>query len=185
MIKNSGLAPLILTLKLDESTFDTLDRLRQQYFPPARNFLSAHITLFHALPGEERQKIGETLRLLAQTTPELALTFPKLLFLGGGVAVGVECPALVKLRNQLATDWQAWLSRQDRQGYRPHVTIQNKVEASEARQLHAQLSEDWQPLVGAGKGLFLWRYLGGPWQLEEEFRFQNWGEVGQDEGMIR
>lgn len=153
-----------------------LDALRQHHFPPARNFLSAHITLFHALPGEERQQIGETLRQLAQTTSELALAFPKLLFLGGGVAVLVESPALVRLRKQLATDWQMWLSRQDRQGYRPHVTIQNKVEASEARQLHAQLSADWQPLYGTGEGLLLWRYLGGPWQLEEEFLFQGRGK---------
>lgn len=173
---SSEQVPLILTLKLDDATFGALDTLRQQYFPPASNFLAAHITLFHALPGEERQQIGETLRQLTQATSELALAFPKLLFLGGGVAVVVESPALVRLRKQLATDWQMWLSRQDRQGYRPHVTIQNKVEAHEARQLYAQLSEDWQPLYGQGKGLLLWRYLGGPWQLEEEFYFQGRGE---------
>lgn len=176
-MSNIDSAPLILTLKLDETTFVALDQLRQQHFPPARNFLSAHVTLFHALPGEERQNIAEALRQLAQATPEPKLVFPNLLFLGGGVAVVVESPELVKLRKQLATDWQVWLSRQDRQGYRPHVTIQNKVEASEARQLYAQLSEDWQPLYGHGEGILLWRYLGGPWQLEEEFCFRGRGRM--------
>lgn len=84
----------------------------------------------------------------------------------------IECPDLVILRRQFAADWQPWLSPQDRQGYRPHVTIQNKVTPDEARRLYEKLMLSWQPLSGWGKGLLLWRYLGGPWELVDEFQFQ-------------
>ena len=51
---NGDPAPLILTLKLDQASFTRLDALRQAHFPPERNWLSAHLTLFHHLPGDQR-----------------------------------------------------------------------------------------------------------------------------------
>ena len=39
----------ILTADLDDASFDLLDVLRRAHFPPERNFLSAHLTLFHRL----------------------------------------------------------------------------------------------------------------------------------------
>ena len=45
--------PLILTLMLDEGTQAWLDALRRAQFPPERNLVPAHVTLFHALPGGE------------------------------------------------------------------------------------------------------------------------------------
>ncbi|MGI0484583.1 2'-5' RNA ligase family protein [Pantanalinema rosaneae CENA516] len=164
-------APLILTLKLDQSSFDRFTALRQQYFPPERNFLSAHITLFHALPGEQIIPIQETLSSVCSQTAQLPLQFPQLRFLGRGVAVEVASPQLKQLRQQLAQAWQSWLTAQDRQGYRPHITIQNKVSSTEARQVYAQLSQSWQPSNGQGEGLLLWHYQGGPWQLATQVLF--------------
>lgn len=164
--------PLILTLKLDASTFAVLNNLREAHFPPERNFLAAHITLFHALPGDQELAITQTLEDTCLETPGLALNLPKPRFMGRGVAVEVHSPALVQLRQELATTWQAWLTPQDQQGYRPHVTIQNKVSAEQARQLYQQLQSQWQPLAATGEGLLLWRYLGGPWELLQEFPFQ-------------
>ncbi len=46
-------APLILTLQLDERSFAFFDEQRRRYFPKERNFIPAHLTLFHALPGEQ------------------------------------------------------------------------------------------------------------------------------------
>jgi len=157
--------PLILTLKLDQTTFDFFNQLRQQYFPPERNFLPAHITLFHALPGDQHTNIYRSLQEVCCQTPVMSLTFPKLRFLGQGVAVEVNSSDLTRLQQQLAKNWQDWLTRQDRQGYRPHITIQNKVTADAAQQLHNQLAETWQPLEGRGEGLLLWYYKGGPWEL--------------------
>jgi 2'-5' RNA ligase len=163
--------PLILTLKLDAKSFDFFNQLRQQYFPPERNFLPAHITLFHALPNTQLEEIRQSLEEYANQTPPLFLTFPKLRFLGRGVAIEVDCPELIQLRQQLVDRWHHHLTRQDQQRYQPHITIQNKVPPDEARQVYEQLAKDWQPRTGCGEALLLWYYRGGPWELIEEFAF--------------
>jgi 2'-5' RNA ligase len=164
-------SPLILTLKLDPKTFAYFDRLRQQHFPAARNFLPAHITLFHTLPGEEISQIQEALQDRCSQTSILPIVFQKPRFLGKGVAIEVDCPQLVQLHRELAQIWHNWLTRQDQQGYRPHITIQNKTSPDIARQLYEQLKQEWQLQEGQGEGLLLWSYLGGPWKLITEFTF--------------
>lgn len=164
-------SPLILTLKLDRTTFDYFNELRQQHFPPERNFLPAHITLFHALPGEEELSIQQTLQNLCTHSP-LSILFTKPRFLGKGVAIEVNCFELNQLRQQLAATWDMWLSKQDQQKYQPHVTIQNKVTSEEARQLYHELVNNWESINGFGEGLLLWYYKGGPWELAGEFNFE-------------
>jgi hypothetical protein len=159
----SCIPPLILTLKLEQPTFEHLDALRRAHFPPERNVIPAHLTLFHRLPGEQEAAIRETLRLLCATTPVLPLRFLSLRFLGRGVAVEVESAELIALRRQLASVWSGWLSAQDRQGYCPHITIQNKVAPEQERELSAALTARWKPFEAAGEGLLLWRYL--PWAV--------------------
>lgn len=163
--------PLILTLKLDQATFNLLNELRQQHFPPEKNFLPAHVTLFHALPSEHESSIRQTLQTLCSQAPRLSLHFPAPRFLGKGVAVDIHCPELARLRSRLVVGWSAWLGRQDQQGYRPHVTIQNKVASNKARQLYEQLVNGWSPFNGYGEGLLLWYYKGGPWTLADEVLF--------------
>jgi hypothetical protein len=65
------------------------------------------------------------------------------------------------------------LSAQDSQGWRPHVTVQNKVSPSEARALLGTLEVKFrkQPLGIAGLGLH--RYLGGPWERMAIYPFRN------------
>jgi hypothetical protein len=75
------------------------------------------------------------------------------------------------LRRDLAATFVEQLTPQDRQGFGPHVTIQNKVAPEIARALLASLSADFEPFEGVGEGLLLWRYLSGPWALEAEFAF--------------
>lgn len=163
--------PFILTLKTDAAAFARLDALRQQHFPPERNFLAAHITLFHALPGDQEAAIRATLAPICAATPVLTLSLPSVRFLGRGVAINVDSPALLALRGCLAQQWHDWLSPQDRQRYQPHVTIQNKVVPEVARALYTQLSQSWVPLTAQGEGLLLWRYQGGPWAFVAEFPF--------------
>ncbi len=50
--------PLILTLKMDDRSQERFDRLRELYFPPERNYLSAHLTMFHKLTGEQAAKVS-------------------------------------------------------------------------------------------------------------------------------
>lgn len=165
--------PFILTLQFDAATFARLDALRQAHFPPERNFLPAHITLFHALPGDQEVAIRQTLQTISAATPIIPLAFPTVRSLGRGVAITVASPALLALRQQLATTWPEWLGAQDRQRFQPHVTVQNKVTAEAARQLYEQLAASWQPVAGRGEGLLLWRYRGGPWEQVMTFPFQS------------
>lgn len=165
--------PLIITLKLDASTFEWVNPLRQHYFPRERNFLPAHVTLFHALPGDHLLDVQTRLNQLCGQTSSFALHFPTLRFLGNGVAIAIECPELVHFRQTLATEWQTWLTSQDRQHLRPHITIQNKVPPDTARHTYETLLRQWQAADGYGEGLLLWRYQGGPWELIEEFRLQS------------
>ena len=44
--------PLIVTALLDEVAQERFDRLRREHFPPERNHLDAHLTLFHRLPDD-------------------------------------------------------------------------------------------------------------------------------------
>ncbi len=164
--------PLILTLKLDAITFNSMNQLRQQHFPPEKNLIPAHVTLFHKLPGEQNQEIRATLHQICEQTAILPLLFPKPRFLGKGVAIVIESPQFIHLQEHFAELWGAWLSKQDQQRFRPHVTVQNKVAPEVARDLYDRLTETWKPLAGKGEGLLLWRYLGGPWELVEEFGFK-------------
>ncbi|WP_376092050.1 2'-5' RNA ligase family protein [Roseomonas sp. CCTCC AB2023176] len=165
-------APLILTLRFDDTTFVRLDALRRAHFPPARNHIPAHLTLFHALPGEEEAGVAAALAEVCAATPALPIRFSGLLPLGRGVALSVEAPALRALRTGLAARWSAWLTRQDAGGFRPHVTVQNKVAPEVARELLEQMRAAFEPWDARGEGLLLWRYRGGPWEAAGSFDFR-------------
>ncbi|MFC6051097.1 2'-5' RNA ligase family protein, partial [Methylobacterium hispanicum] len=79
-------APLILTLAFDEPTFARFDGLRRRHFPEAINFIPAHATLFHHLPGERERAVIETVASLARTVPPPEVAVTGLRFTGRGVA---------------------------------------------------------------------------------------------------
>ncbi|MFD2787624.1 2'-5' RNA ligase family protein [Hymenobacter rubripertinctus] len=164
-------APLIVTLLLDEATQHRFNALRQAHFPAARNYLQAHVTLFHHLPGSGYAAVAAELRNLAATTAPLPVQVTGLRFLGQGVAYSLENAALQQLHRHLQTTWANWLTPQDRQPLRPHVTVQNKVLPAVARELHAQLALTFQPGLATGVGLGLWAYRGGPWEALDQFAF--------------
>jgi hypothetical protein len=164
-------APLILTLALDAEAGAWLEALRRAHFPPARNLVPGHVTLFHHLPGAEIGAIGAILdRECTVLAPSLVRLGPAR-FLGRGVALGVAAPEIAALRARLAARWQGWLTPQDRQGWRPHATVQNKVAPETARALHARLLAELPSREARAEGLLLWHYRGGPWEAAGEFRF--------------
>lgn len=167
---------LILTLWLEPEAHAHLTALRRAHFPPERNFLEAHITLFHALPGEHEAEVRRTLEAVCAATPGFSIELPSVYSLGRGVALEVRSPELLRLRGELARRWKSWLTPQDKQGYKPHVTVQNKVSAEEARALYTRLSNNWEPMRVGALGLELWRYLGGPWERLEGFEFAPGGD---------
>lgn len=169
---DSTTPPLILTLQLDEASHQYFNQLRQQHFPPERNYLEAHVTLFHHLPGSGQDAIHQHLRGLAATQPLLPLQVSGVRFLGQGVAYTLENPQLLPLHRALQQHWAAWLTPQDRQPLRPHVTVQNKVLPATARALYEQLSQEFTPFEATGTGLTLWAYQNGPWQELARFPFR-------------
>jgi 2'-5' RNA ligase len=156
---------------MDPDSFEFLNVLRREHFPVERNHLSAHITLFHHLPGEHLDEIEAHLKITASRHSEFKLLFRDVKFIGRGSVVEIESPPLVSLRNKLANHWSDWLTPQDRQKFAPHVTVQNKVAPEEARNLYETLNETWQSRPGTATALQLWHYKGGPWQLANEFDF--------------
>jgi hypothetical protein len=166
-------APLILTLTLDEASQAFFDDLRRQHFPPKINYLSAHLTLFHALPGHELDTIAADLSAVAAEQSEpLTLQATGIKFMGRGVMYTLDNPTLPALHRGLQQRWEPWLSAQDKQGLRPHITVQNKVDPAVARRLHEELAARFQPFTATGTGLALWAYRGGPWEHLRHFAFE-------------
>jgi len=163
--------PLILTLGLGAQAFARLDAERRTHFPPERNLIPAHLTLFHALPGPAEAEIAGVLHEEAGAMPPPALRFAGLRFLGRGVAYAVESRELQALRGRLAARFAGWLGAQDRQGWRPHVTVQNKAAPEVARATLRTLEAGFTPWEASGEALLLWRYLGGPWERARQFAF--------------
>ena len=109
----------------------------------------------------------------------LALRVTGVRFMGHGSAYEIESAALKRLRAELARGWADWLTRQDAQGWRPHVTVQNKVPSGAAKALHARLREGFEPFEATGTGFALWHYRGGPWEEAAQVPFAA-GEPGTD-----
>ena len=155
--------PLIVTLALDDAARERFDALRRAHFPPDRNHLAAHVTAFHALPGERPGDVAEDLRASAPEAP-VAVAVTGVRFLGRGVAYDLSAPRAEAARADLAHRWEAVLTAQDRQRWRPHVTVQNKVAPEVARALHVRLTAEHVRDEVTGVGWALFRYRGGPWE---------------------
>jgi 2'-5' RNA ligase len=162
--------PLILTLALEPKDFEYFEALRQQHFPPGRNFIAAHLTLFHALPNNE--STINTVKGTADAYTPFLLNVTKPASIGNGVVFRMESQALTELHKSLQHTWMDLLSRQDRQTLWPHITVQNKVNADEAKNLLIQLTESFVPFTVQATGLQLWEYLNGPWRLVDTFYFR-------------
>ena len=163
--------PFILTLRLDTDSQQTFNELRRAHFPRERNYLDAHLTLFHALPAESEARLRADLDEVSAQTAPLDLRYPGLRFLGKGNAIVVEAPGVVELRRDLSARWRDILGAQDARVIAPHITIQNKVTPARARALFDELSDGWQAFDGRGEGLQLWRYKGGPWEAAGQWEF--------------
>ena len=109
---------------------------------------------------------------LAADRPSFPVAVTGVRFLGRGVALDLAAPELTGLRADVAAEFAADLTPQDRQWKHPHVTVQNKVAPDVARALHAQLSAGFTPWTATARGLGLWHYRGGPWEPDSEFPFR-------------
>jgi len=156
---------------MDDGAFAWFEDLRQSHFPRHRNKVSAHLTLFHALPGEQERAVAQTLKEACHLRRPFQLDVRSPWSLGRGVAYRLGSPDLERLRHELAETFSPWLTRQDQAPFRPHITIQNKAEPGEARLLLEHLQLEFEPFQIYAEGLLLWRYLGGPWAIVERYDF--------------
>ena len=165
------MSALIVTAELRPEDFAWLDAQRRAHFPPERNQLPAHLTIFHALPpSAEAEARRELARRAAGRGPRAVIA--GLMNLGGGVAYRVVSEDLEAIRADLAEHFHGLLTAQDAQGWRPHVTIQNKVAPAEARALLRSLETGFRPRPVGISGLGLHRYLGGPWERLGSWAFR-------------
>lgn len=148
-----------------------LTALRTAHFPPDRNHLDAHLTLFHHLPPSIETELKARLAEEARAKPPPAM-LSEVRNLGNGTALSVESPALSAVRERLADAFHGLLTPQDQAGWRPHVTLQNKVTPTEAKMLQAALREAFEPCPLVIAGIGVWRYLGGPWESVSRHAFR-------------
>ena len=163
--------PLIVTADIGQSDFAWLDGLRRAHYPADRNRVRAHLTVFHALPPSAESEVRTRLSDLAKG-PRPKVAIEGLMDLGGGVAFRIVSPDLDRIRDQLAVSLHGLLGAQDSGGWRPHVTIQNKVPPKAARVLLSSLEHDFVRRPLAIHGLGLHRYLGGPWEQLARYAFR-------------
>jgi hypothetical protein len=163
--------PIIVTATFGDGDNGWLQALRRAHYPAARNRVPAHLTLLrHLPPGIE----AELSRRLAATTaaPPPQAEIAGVIDLGQGTALRVESEGLEAIRADLADAFHGLLMPQDRTPWRPHVTIQNKVEPRDARALQRQLRLGFEPRPLAIRGLASWHYLDGRWEPVRSHAFR-------------
>jgi hypothetical protein len=169
------LAPLIVTAALAAADQRRFDALRRAHFPPERNQLAAHLTLFHHLPparGDELLRLLKT--LAAEQAPPRAMV-SEVYSLGRGVAFRIDGPELLDLWERVAEWFAPDLTPQDAARPRLHITVQNKVEPAEAKALLAELAMDFAPTPIGITGFAVHHYRGGPWELLAHVPFRGKG----------
>ena len=161
----------VLTVRLDPESQAGFDQLRRQHFPPERNLIAAHVTLFHTLPDEAW--VATQLTELATGQASFPVNVTGVRSLGKGVAYTLASASLQSLHRALAESFASELTPQDRQRFQPHVVVQNKVTPAAAQMLLRSLEAGFLPWSVQAVGLDLWHYLGGPWELAQSFPFRS------------
>ena len=171
---------MIVTAWVAEEDIRPFHRLRQRFFPGHRNFLSAHITLFHHLKPHVREKAmalaqvqawEEVLPLDNQGRLPVAVT--GVFSMGKGTAYQLEPAPLIRLREPLREALAGSLTPQDARPWKqPHITVQNKVAPAVAKRLTRHLSARFAPCLLHVKGLSFYRYDYGPWTLLRQVPFR-------------
>ncbi|CAN5398881.1 2'-5' RNA ligase family protein [soil metagenome] len=163
-------APIIVTALFGAADQAFFDAARRAHYPAERNRIDAHLTMFHhlapSLSDELKQRLREEVRGRA---PEARIG--GLISLDRGVAYRIESPGLEAIRGRLAEAFASMLTPQDSAGWRPHVTVQNKVEPAVAKALLGTLRAGFEPRAVKIAGLASFWYRGGPWETLSRHMF--------------
>ncbi|ANL27634.1 hypothetical protein AMC90_CH01796 [Rhizobium phaseoli] len=89
---------LILTAHVGDEGFHFFNELRTRFFPPERNFLRAHITVFHKLAPKHRLQIDDILRQAGQMMGTVEVKVTGVRNMGNGVSFVLESEILARVR---------------------------------------------------------------------------------------
>lgn len=162
---------LIVTAEIAQGDFSWLEGLRRAHYPADRNQVPVHLTIFHALPPSAETELRTRLgRIVRRSAPKVMIA--GLMDLGGGVAFRIVSTELDAIREELADGLHGLLGAQDGSGWRPHITIQNKVAPKVARALKEVLERKFETRPLAIRGLAMHRYADGPWDPVAAYPFR-------------
>ncbi len=165
-------APFIVTAELPADILSWADGLRCAHFPPERNWLKAHVTLFHAFAPSLRDELhGVLARVVAEHRAPPA-GIEGLMNLGRGTALAIQSPEMLAIRQEIADHFHGALTQQDSHEPRLHITIQNKVTAEAARALQAELAPKLAPRSFTFTGLGLHIYRNPHWEEVRTWKFR-------------
>ena len=163
--------PLIVTADFSADDFSWLEGLRRAHYPAEQNRVPVHLTMFQGLPPSAVEEVRQQLAIHAAAAPPKAM-IAGLMNLSTGVAYRVVSDELEAIRDAIADHFHGMLSAPDVAGWRPHITIQNKVTARQAKALLDQLEADFRPRSLGIAGLTVHRYRGGPWETLATYKFR-------------
>ena len=167
----SGNRPLLVTAELPPAILAWADGLRRAHYPPEKNRLRAHVTLFHALPPSAEAEVRRLLAELAKAAPPPARV-SGVWDMGTGTAFDLASPAMAAVHERIGERLHGVLTRQDDRRLRLHITVQNKVSRQAARALQAALRAAFEPREFAFRGLGLYAWDEGLWQEIGDYPFR-------------
>ena len=138
--------------KADAAWFDAL---RREHYPPERNHVPAHLTMFHhlapALETELKRRLAQETRGIAPPPARLA----GLVSLGQGVAFRIESPGLADIRDRLADAFATMLMPQDKAAL---AAARHGAEQGAAGRRQGAAGRRWRPGFGRAR----WRSAASP-----------------------
>lgn len=167
-----GKAPLLVTAVLPPAVFAWAEGLRRTHYPPARNRLAAHVTLFHALPPSAEKEVRRLLSDRTARTPPPMAEIAGIMDLAGGTAFSIRSRGLEALHADLADRLSGLIQQRDDRPLRLHVTVQNKVPRKEAQALQNLLSGAAHPRRFRFAGLLLSHWRDEAWWPGQDYPFR-------------
>lgn len=171
-ISAASSGPFIVTAELPGDVLAWADGLRRTHFPPERNWLKAHVTLFHAFAPSLRDELRGVLARIARDHAPPKAVQDGLMNLGRGTALAIASPAMLAIRQEIADHFHGALTAQDSHEPRLHITIQNKVTGEVARALQAALGPNLVRREFAFTGLGLHIYRNPHWEAAGIWKFR-------------
>jgi hypothetical protein len=164
-------APLLITAELPPTLFAWADAIRRAHYPPERNRMAAHVTLFHGLPPSAESTVRALLGEMANRPPPEAW-ITGVMDLGDGTAFALDSQDLAALHEEMAERLHGLVQQRDARTLRPHITVQAKVGATDARALQAELARDLPGASFRFRGLLLSQWRDELWRPAQFYRFR-------------